>query len=81
MMSGFASYVAPGTHAQLALIGPSTAEVSDDSEGAAVLSECAAAWQDLPESVRSQVWLLHAAYGRHRRERRQWLTRCRGRRQ
>jgi trehalose synthase len=58
VMNAFASYVAPGTNAQLALVGPSTAAVSDDSEGAAVLSECVAAWKELPESVRSQVWLL-----------------------
>jgi trehalose synthase len=58
VMSGFASYAAKRTDAQLALIGPSTAEVTDDSEGAEVFAECIAAWEELPESVRSRVWLI-----------------------
>lgn len=58
VMSGFASYVSSRTEAQLVLIGPSTAEVSDDSEGAAVLSECVAAWDALPVLERSRIWLI-----------------------
>jgi trehalose synthase len=58
VMSGFASFVAGRSDAQLALIGPSTAGVSDDSEGSAVLAECVAAWEDLPTRARGRIFLL-----------------------
>lgn len=43
--------------AHLLLAGPDVEGVTDDPEGAAVLSECMAAWQDLPESARERVHL------------------------
>jgi trehalose synthase len=43
--------------AHLLLVGPATAEVSDDPEGGEVLAECVAAWQQLPAAVRQRVCL------------------------
>ncbi|HLN79341.1 MAG TPA: glycosyltransferase [Nocardioidaceae bacterium] len=44
--------------AHLALVGPDTAGVSDDPEGAAVLAECIALWNELPRSVQDRVHLV-----------------------
>lgn len=46
----------PDTH--LALVGPETAGVSDDPEGAAVLDECVSLWERLPADVRERVHLV-----------------------
>jgi trehalose synthase len=41
----------------LVLAGPAVAGVSDDPEGAEVLAECQAAWEELPEDLRRRVHL------------------------
>jgi trehalose synthase len=43
--------------AHLLLAGPDVEGVTDDPEGAAVLSECLAAWRDLPQPARERVHL------------------------
>lgn len=43
--------------AHLLLAGPQVDGVTDDPEGAAVLSECLAAWRNLPEPARERVHL------------------------
>ncbi len=58
VMTGFASFVAGRVDAHLALVGPATAEVSDDPEGAEVFAECVAAWEALPVNVRQRVKLV-----------------------
>jgi len=58
VMRGFAERVAPRCDAQLALVGPSTAEVADDPEGAEVFAQCVADWEALPEDVRRFVRLV-----------------------
>ncbi|MGO9559626.1 MAG: glycosyltransferase [Acidimicrobiales bacterium] len=58
VMSGFAEYVPARVEAHLALVGPSTAEVADDPEGAEVFAECVAAWEALPDSSRRRVTLV-----------------------
>jgi len=58
VMSGFAGFVAGRVDAHLALVGPATAEVSDDPEGAEVFAECVAAWEALPTHARRQVSLV-----------------------
>jgi trehalose synthase len=59
VMAGFAAMAADdhGGDAHLMLVGPETAGVSDDPEGAEVLVECRARWRDLPEPVRARVHL------------------------
>jgi trehalose synthase len=44
--------------AQLALVGPETAAVSDDPEGAQVLEDCQEAWRSYPAAVRERVALV-----------------------
>jgi trehalose synthase len=44
--------------AHLALVGPETAGVSDDPEGAAVLDECVSLWERLPQKARERVHLV-----------------------
>jgi trehalose synthase len=58
VLIGFVSRLAdlPPT-AHLLLAGPDVDGVTDDPEGAAVLSECLAAWRDLPEPARDRVHL------------------------
>ena len=58
VMNGFASYVAGRVDAQLALVGPSTAGVTDDPEGAEVFAQCRATWEALPSEVRRLVRLV-----------------------
>jgi trehalose synthase len=58
VMSGFASSVPGRVEAQLALVGPSAAEVTDDPEGTEVYSQCLAAWEVLPEVARRRVMLV-----------------------
>jgi trehalose synthase len=56
VLRGFAEHVpAP---AQLFLVGPSVAGVSDDPEGAEVLAECAEAWDGLAPAVRDRISLV-----------------------
>lgn len=58
VMHGFAEFVAPVTDAHLALVGPSTAQVSDDPEGQAVLDAIVTEWRTLPDDVRSRIHLI-----------------------
>lgn len=58
VMVGFASGVVGRADAHLLLVGPSVDGVSDDPEGAEVLSQCIASWGSLPESVRRHISLL-----------------------
>jgi trehalose synthase len=58
VLAAFADYVAPaepGVH--LVLAGPDVSGVSDDPEGAEVLTACRAAWQRLPDGVRERCHL------------------------
>lgn len=58
VLTGFARYVAPHTGARLALVGPSTAGVADDPQGAAVYAECVWLWQSLPRAARGRAMLI-----------------------
>jgi trehalose synthase len=58
VLTGFARYVAPHTGGRLALVGPSTAGVADDPEGAAVYAECLRLWQGLSSAARARVMLV-----------------------
>jgi trehalose synthase len=57
VLGAFASHVAPRYAAHLVLVGPSTAAVADDPEGAGVLNEVRATWHDLRAPVRRRVHL------------------------
>ena len=58
-MEGFVAHVLPAVpDAQLALVGPETAAVSDDPEGAQVLEDCQEAWRAYPAAVRERVALV-----------------------
>lgn len=55
VMSAFATAVAPSApEAHLMLVGPEVSGVSDDPEGAEVLTACRTAWARLPEPVRNR---------------------------
>jgi trehalose synthase len=58
VMKGFAAYVAGRTDAQLALVGPSVNDVSDDPEESAVFSQCLSAWNELPMEERRHIYLV-----------------------
>jgi trehalose synthase len=58
VMRGFVEHVAPHSAAHLALVGPSTASVSDDPEGQLVLDEITEEWRSLPDDVRDRVHLV-----------------------
>lgn len=59
VMEGFVGQVLPAVpHAQLALVGPETAAVADDPEGAQVLEDCQEAWSAYPAAVRERVALV-----------------------
>lgn len=58
VLSAFAGHIAdvvPDGH--LVLAGPAVTGISDDPEGAAVLEECEAAWNDLPGELQARVHL------------------------
>jgi trehalose synthase len=57
VLSAFAEHVSIRAAAHLMLVGPSTAAVADDPEGAQVLDSVRAAWHDLPSPVRRRVHL------------------------
>ena len=57
VMDAFARHVDRATGAHLLLVGPNVSGVTDDPEGAEVLTECMAAWHDLPHAERSRVHL------------------------
>ncbi len=59
VMAAYADHVAPAhPDSYLLLVGPDVAGVADDPEGAEVLAECEAQWQQLPDAVRSHVLLV-----------------------
>ena len=58
VMEGFAACVAGRIDAQLALVGPSTGEVSDDPEEFAVFEACLSAWSELPIEERRHICLV-----------------------
>jgi trehalose synthase len=58
VMRGFVEHVAPYSEAHLALVGPSTASVSDDPEGQIVLDQITEEWRALPHEVRDRVHLV-----------------------
>jgi len=57
VMHGFAAVREQGHDAWLILAGPSLGGVTDDPDGAAVLSEVEADWRRLPDDVRARVLL------------------------
>ena len=59
VLQGFARRVRPSLGAHLLLVGPATASVADDPEGAEVFAEALAAWQRLPTRTRERIHLLN----------------------
>jgi trehalose synthase len=57
VLVAFAEHVPSRAAAHLMLVGPSTAAVADDPEGAQVLDSVRTAWHDLPSAVRRRVHL------------------------
>lgn len=57
VLKGFADHVVPATDGHLMLAGPSTADVSDDPEGAEVWRSVKEAWGELDDGVRARVHL------------------------
>ncbi len=55
VLGAFAGHVARRGEPHLLLVGPSTAAVADDPEGAQVLDTVRAAWHELPPAVRRRV--------------------------
>ena len=70
VLTGFTRMAADGpTDTHLVLAGPDVSGVTDDPEGAAVLTECRERWRSLPEpDARSRPPRVHPD-GRRRRER------------
>ncbi len=58
VMEAFAEYVVPESDAHLMLVGPSTAQVSDDPEGQSVLDGIIARWRTLPDEARRRIHLV-----------------------
>ncbi len=58
VLRGFARHVGRGLDAHLLLVGPATASVADDPEGAEVLAEILVAWGRLPARRRASVHVL-----------------------
>ncbi|MGA2305454.1 MAG: glycosyltransferase [Acidimicrobiales bacterium] len=58
VMEGFAACVTGRIDAQLALVGPSTNEVSDDPEESAEFQACLSAWNALPIEERRHICLV-----------------------
>jgi trehalose synthase len=63
VLRGFADHLAGRGDARLALIGPAVDGVTDDPEGARVLSECLAAWESLPRRQRDTIRLVALPMG------------------
>jgi trehalose synthase len=57
VLGAFAGHVANRSSEHLLLVGPSTAAVADDPEGAQVLDAVRAAWHELPRTARRRVHL------------------------
>ena len=58
VLEGFASNATGHRDVRLALVGPAVASVSDDPEGAMVLQECLARWENLPPKRRNAIRLV-----------------------
>ena len=58
VMAGFASGVVGRVDAQLALVGPSVGDVTDDPQETEVFAQCVTAWEALPTSTRRHVRLV-----------------------
>jgi trehalose synthase len=58
VLTGFATSVVGRVDAHLALVGPATAGVGDDPEGAEVLAECEDIWRSLPIDARRRTRLI-----------------------
>jgi trehalose synthase len=58
VMRGFATAITAGMHANLALVGPAVEGVTDDPEGAEVLAECMAIWEQFSEPIRRRMRLV-----------------------
>lgn len=58
VMWGFVNHVIPHSDAHLLLVGPSVSGVSDDPEGAGVLSDVTRDWHGMPEEARKRVHLV-----------------------
>ena len=58
VMEAFVRFVVPSTDAHLMLVGPSTAQVSDDPEGQRVLEDVVRRWRAFPEAERRRVHLV-----------------------
>jgi trehalose synthase len=58
VMQGFAAKIAGRFLADLALVGPAVDGVTDDPEGADVLSECISFWERLPLETRHRIRLI-----------------------
>ena len=59
VLEGFARHVRPSLGAHLLLVGPATASVADDPEGAEVFAEALAAWQRLPTKARERIHMVN----------------------
>lgn len=57
VMRAFCDHVTPTADAHLVLAGPNVTGVTDDPEGAEVLQECMAVWQQLAHAERARVHL------------------------
>jgi trehalose synthase len=57
VIEGFVGYVVPRTDAHLLLAGPDVMAVADDPEGADVLGEAIARWEELTPDVRARIHL------------------------
>jgi trehalose synthase len=59
VIEGFVRHVLPAVpDAQLAMVGPETAAVADDPEGAHVLNACHQAWKAHPAPVRDRIAIV-----------------------
>jgi trehalose synthase len=58
VMAAFARLPADVDDTHLMLVGPAVAAVSDDPEGAEVLTECVGTWHQLPADVQARVHLV-----------------------
>lgn len=58
VLTAFTDHVSGHDQTHLLLVGPATAGVSDDPEGAEVLAECVEQWQALPPALQRRVHLI-----------------------
>jgi trehalose synthase len=57
VIRGFVEHVMPSSDAHLVYAGPAVEAVADDPEGAEVLAEARALWNELPQAARERVHL------------------------